>query len=68
MKNADGVSAKVAKAFVDHPSWRQSEADLRELRKAATFAVYAEIDDIDEVAAIVEKLLASLHRTAEGSA
>jgi len=58
--NADKVSEKVARAFVDHRNWKQSEADLRELRKAATFAVYAEVDDLDEVTAIVEKLLGRL--------
>jgi hypothetical protein len=46
------------------PTWRQSEAALRKLRKAVTFAVYAEKDDLDEVAAIVEKLLAHLLRSA----
>ena len=60
IQDADGVSAKVAKAFVDFPNWRQSEADLRELRKAVTFAVYAEKDDLDEVTAIVDKLFSSL--------
>jgi type I restriction enzyme R subunit len=61
--NAENVSAKIAKAFVDHPNWRQSEAALRELRKAVTFAVYAEKDDLDEVAGIVEKLLDQLLRS-----
>jgi type I restriction enzyme R subunit len=61
--NAESVSAKIAQAFVDHPSWRQSEAALREVRKAVTFAVYAEKDDLDEVAAIVEKLLDKLLRS-----
>ena len=60
VKNAERVSEKVARAFVEHPNWRQSEAALRELRKAATFAVYAEVDDLDEVTAIVEKLLGKL--------
>jgi type I restriction enzyme R subunit len=60
---AEGVSAKIANAFVDHPNWRQSEAALREVRKAVTFAVYAEKDDLDEVAAIVEKLLDKLLRS-----
>jgi type I restriction enzyme R subunit len=60
INNGDSVSAKVARAFVDHPNWQESEADLRELRKAVTFAVYAEMDDLDKVAAIVEKLLAKL--------
>jgi type I restriction enzyme, R subunit len=63
VSNAEGVSAKIAKAFVDHPSWRQSEAALREFRKAVTFAVYAEKDDLDEVAVIVERLLANLLRS-----
>src|SRR5436190_12179990 len=33
----------------------QSEADLRELRKAVTFAVYAEEDDLDQVTRIVDR-------------
>jgi type I restriction enzyme R subunit len=57
---AEEVSAKVARAFVEHPNWRQSEADLRELRKAVTFAVYAQVDDLDEVTRIVEKLFSLL--------
>jgi type I restriction enzyme, R subunit len=62
--NADEVSSKIADGFVEHPNWRQSEAELRELRKAVTYAVFAEKEDLDEVAAIVEKLLASLIRSA----
>jgi type I restriction enzyme R subunit len=58
--NAEAASAKVAKAFVDHPNWQKSDADLRELRKAVTFAVYAEMDDLDLVASIVERLLSTL--------
>lgn len=50
------MSAKVARAFVDHPNWRQSEAELREVRKAVTFAVCAEVDDLDEVTRIVARL------------
>jgi hypothetical protein len=37
--DAESVSTKIAKAFVEHPNWRQSEAALREVRKAVTFAV-----------------------------
>jgi type I restriction enzyme R subunit len=58
--NAEVVSVKVARAFVDHPNWQQSEAELRELRKAITFAIYAEMDDADGVTTIVEKFLAKL--------
>jgi hypothetical protein len=58
--DAYGVSEKIARAFVEHPNWLQSEAALREARKAATFAVYAEVDDLDEVTAIVDKLFSDL--------
>ena len=61
--DAESVSAKIAKAFIDHPNWRQSEAALREVRQSVTFAVYAAKDDLDEVAAIVDKLLDKLLRS-----
>lgn len=58
--DAEGVSAKAARAFVEHPNWRQSEADLRELRKAVTFAVFAQVEDLDEVTRIVDRLFSLL--------
>jgi type I restriction enzyme, R subunit len=61
--HAETVSGKIAKAFSDHPHWRESEADLREVRKAMTFAVYAEADDPDRVAMIVERLIEQLRRS-----
>ena len=62
VQGADAVSAKVARAFVEHANWCQSEADLRELRKAVTFAVYAAEDDLDRVTQIVDKLFSQLQR------
>ncbi len=62
VKNPDGVSEKIASAFVAYPNCRESEAELRDLRQSVTFAVYAEKDDLDEVAAIVEKLFDKLIR------
>jgi type I restriction enzyme, R subunit len=62
VKGAEGVSAKIAKAFVEHPNWRQSEADLRELRQAVTFAVYAEENDFDQVTRIVDRLFSHLDK------
>jgi len=58
--NAEAVSAKIKSAFVEHPNWRASEAELRELRKEVTFAVYAEMDDLDQVAQIVDNLFSLL--------
>src|SRR6267143_3222273 len=63
VKEAEGVSGKVAKAFVEHSNWRQSEANLRELRKAVTFAVYAQEDDLDQVTRIVDRLFSHLDKS-----
>jgi type I restriction enzyme, R subunit len=60
IKDADDVSAKVADAFVDHANWRESEAELREVRKAVTFAVYGAEDDLDRVTRIVDRLFSDL--------
>ena len=38
------------------PNWQRSEAELRELRKQVTFALYAEEDDIQKVTTTVEAL------------
>jgi type I restriction enzyme R subunit len=49
--NPEPVSKKVREAFSRFPNWRRSEAELRELRKQVTFAVFAEEDDIEKVTA-----------------
>src|SRR3990172_7732736 len=43
--NPGPVSKKVRAAFAQFPNWQSSEAELRELRKQVTFAIYAEEDD-----------------------
>ena len=62
VKDAEGVSGKVAAAFLEHPNWTKSEADLRELRKAVTYAVFAQEDDLDKVTRIVESLFSRLEK------
>ena len=42
--------------------WRRSEGELREARKATTFAVMREVDDVDRVARIVESLFSAIQR------
>jgi type I restriction enzyme, R subunit len=54
---ADEASAEIKAAFGEHPNWRTSEAGLRELRTAVTFAVLKQVDDPSEVARIVDTLL-----------
>ena len=62
LEKAEEVSGKIAGAFSEHPNWRSGESELRELRKDVTFAVYAEEDDLDQVAQIVENLFSLLEK------
>ena len=45
-----------------NPNWKKSEAALRELRKMVTFAVFAEVDDLDAVTRIVDDLFTLLEK------
>ena len=60
--NAEGVSRKIKEAFVANPNWKRSEASLRELRNKVTFAIYAELDDLDGVTRIVDELFTLLEK------
>jgi len=60
IERAEAVSKKVKSAFATHLNWRKSEAALRELRKEVTFAIVAEVDDLDHVAEIVDNLFSLL--------
>ncbi|RKX35329.1 MAG: hypothetical protein DRP71_03925 [Verrucomicrobia bacterium] len=42
-----GRSWTIKEAFVAHPNWTRSEAELRELRQKVTFAIFAETDDLE---------------------
>lgn len=60
--DAEEVSGQIKTAFLEHPNWQTSVAELRELRKEVTFAIYAEMDDLDQVAQIVDNLFSLLTR------
>jgi type I restriction enzyme R subunit len=60
--NAECVTEKVRVAFAQYPNWRDSEAELRELRNQVTFAIFAEEDDMEKVTSTVERLFARLQR------
>src|SRR5439155_23570282 len=60
--NAEQASKKVAEAFANFPNWRRSEAELRELRKPVTFAIFAQEDDVAKVTATVEALFTLLKK------
>ncbi|HYE36307.1 HsdR family type I site-specific deoxyribonuclease [Methylocaldum sp.] len=61
--NPETASRKVAEAFVKYPNWRRSEAELREVRKQATFALFAEEDDMEKVTATVDALFTLLQKS-----
>jgi type I restriction enzyme R subunit len=63
INNPENVSNQIKEAFIEHPNWQTSEAELRELRKEATFAVFAQIDDLDQVTSVVDKLFTLLSQT-----
>lgn len=62
--NAETASKKVRQAFAEFSNWRQSEKELRELRKKVTFAIFAEEDDLDKVTALVDSIFTVLQKAA----
>lgn len=60
--NAEGVSRKIREAFAEFPNWKRSENALRELRKQVTFAIFAETEDLNRVAALVDELFTLLDK------
>jgi len=61
--NPETASRKVAAAFARFPNWQRSEAELREVRKQVTYALVAEEDDMEKVAATVEALFTLLQKS-----
>ena len=59
---AEAVSRKIKDAFVAFPHWKTSEKELRELRRKVTYAIYAQVDDTDQVARMVEDLFTLLDK------
>jgi type I restriction enzyme R subunit len=62
--NAETASKKVRGAFAEFANWRQSEKELRELRKKVTFAIFAEEDDLNKVTALVDSIFTVLQKAA----
>jgi type I restriction enzyme, R subunit len=56
IKNSDKVTKQIKQEFVNHPNWKTSEKELRELRQAIYFALLSEEDDIDKAANFVDEL------------
>ena len=61
--NPEQVSKKVREGFAKFPNWQRSEAELREVRKQVTFAIFAEEDDMAKVTATVDALFVLLQKS-----
>ena len=60
--NVEAVSTEIAAAFVTHPNWQTSQAERRDLRPEITFAVFAAVEDFDQVTPIVDALFSRLDK------
>jgi type I restriction enzyme R subunit len=63
--DAETASGQIKKAFGEHPNWQSSDAELRELRNDVTLTVDAQMDDLDEVAKVVDDLFNLLAKAYE---
>jgi type I restriction enzyme R subunit len=61
--NPETASRRVREAFAKYPNWKSSDAELRELRKQVTFAIYAEEEDLTRVTATVDALFNLLQKS-----
>lgn len=60
--NSETASKKVRQAFAEFSNWRESEKELRELRKKVSFAIFAEEDDLDKVTGLVDGIFTVLQK------
>lgn len=56
INNPEEITKQIKGEFVNHPNWKSSEKELRELRQAVYFALLAEEDDIDKAANLIDEL------------
>lgn len=56
INNSEEITRQIKGEFANHPNWKTSEKELRELRQAVYFALLAEEDDIDKVANLIDEL------------
>jgi type I restriction enzyme R subunit len=61
--NPEPVSKKVREAFGKFSNWQRSEAELREVRKQVTFAIFAEEAGMAKVTATVDALFVLLQKS-----
>jgi type I restriction enzyme, R subunit len=55
------VVEKIKAAFVEHPNWKTSENDLREVRTKMTIAIFSKEEDLEKVTSIVDEIFTKLN-------
>jgi type I restriction enzyme R subunit len=58
----DDITKQIKEEFVNHPNWKSSEKELRELRQQVYFAILSEEDDLDKARALIDELFTQLHK------
>jgi len=56
INNIEAVTKQIKDEFLNHPNWKTSDKELRELRKAVYYAILSEEDDIDKAAKLIDEL------------
>ena len=54
--DAENVTRTIREAFVELPTWRESEKSLRDLRNRVTSAIFPALNDVDQTVAVVDEL------------
>jgi type I restriction enzyme R subunit len=56
IKNSEAVTKQIREEFINHPNWKTSEKELRELRQQIYFALLSEDEDLERATVLVEDL------------
>lgn len=62
INNAEEITKQIKVEFVNHPNWKTSDKEFRELRNQVYFAILSEEDDLDKAANLVEDIFTSIFK------
>ncbi len=62
INNSEEITKEIKEEFVNHPNWKTSEKELRELRQQVYFAILLEEDDLDKAANLVDELFTQIFK------
>jgi len=62
INNSEEVTRQIKEEFINHPNWKTSEKELRELRQQVYFAILSEEDNLDKATNLVEELFTHIFK------